>query len=658
MRRLVVPAVLVVVLAAAAAAVGLGTSHETARAKGLAALSPVQQRLVSGFARQVLQARSGFAPQARPQARPSQQRSTQITGCPVDRGSNVRVNQDCLNLRPTPTSRAAARRRTRPPIAQDPNDPAHLVASSNDYRRGDGNCYAYYSTDGGTSWDDSTVADELHARHRVRRLRPPVLAGRRRHLGRVGHQGQRVPVVPDVQPRRRRRRANPDQSSAFYVFRSTGTDGASWNFPARPVAELNDTAGSGDALLDKQYMTIDDQKGSPFQDRHLRDLDAVRRRRHRLHLRGVLARLRRELLDAAARQRDEPAVLEHARRRRRRRARCNENQFSQPFTGPDGALYVVFDNYNVTGVRPGEGDGGDGGDAAQPAPAPASTTARRCCSPSRPTAATRSRRRSRSPTTTTCPTARPTRAQDEGVACVPEKGETQNSNFRAANYPAGAVNPTNPSEVDVTFALLHQPPLQRAQRMRAAGLQPRHRSSRSTTASRRRARATTTSCSAARRTAARRSRADDQRPRAAVRARQRSRRATSSGSGRRSTTRQPRGLLLRPRLRQRRADRVLRHQPVGQRQRPRLRDQAGDDRSMPPRDAVRGRVLRRLQRAERRRRGPPDLDGHARSGPVRVPRLGGQRHPAAEPLHGARRRTPSRANDQNIYTRILGIPTP
>ena len=61
--------------------------------------------------------------------------------------------------------------------------------------------------------------------------------------------------------------ANPDQSSAFYVFRSTGTDGASWNFPARPVAELNDAAGTGDALLDKQYMTVDDHKGSPFQDR-------------------------------------------------------------------------------------------------------------------------------------------------------------------------------------------------------------------------------------------------------------------------------------------------------------------------------------------------------------------------------------------------------
>ena len=60
---------------------------------------------------------------------------------------------------------------------------------------------------------------------------------------------------------------NPDLSSAFYVFRSTGSAGASWNFPARPVAELNDTAAAGTALLDKQLLTVDATKGSPFQDR-------------------------------------------------------------------------------------------------------------------------------------------------------------------------------------------------------------------------------------------------------------------------------------------------------------------------------------------------------------------------------------------------------
>ena len=26
---------------------------------------------------------------------------------------------------------------------------------------------------------------------------------------------------------------------------------------------------------------------------------------------------------------------------------CNANQFSDPFTGPDGALYVAYDNFNT-----------------------------------------------------------------------------------------------------------------------------------------------------------------------------------------------------------------------------------------------------------------------------------------------------------------------
>src|SRR5687768_17803967 len=37
------------------------------------------------------------------------------------------------------------------------------------------------------------------------------------------------------------------------------------------------------------------------------------------------------------------------------------------------------------------------------------------------------------------------------LACVPEKGATQNSIFRAANYPVGVVNPRNPDKIEVTF---------------------------------------------------------------------------------------------------------------------------------------------------------------------------------------------------------------
>ena len=41
--------------------------------------------------------------------------------------------------------------------------------------------------------------------------------------------------------------------------------------------------------------------------------------------------------------------------------------------------------------------------------------------------------------------------QDAGRACVPEKGPTANSIFRATNIPTGVVNPNDPSDVAVVF---------------------------------------------------------------------------------------------------------------------------------------------------------------------------------------------------------------
>src|SRR3954447_12119374 len=157
MRGVVFPAVgrAAVGAAAALAAAGSGGSAPSARATGLAAYTPVQQRLISGFAQQALEQRAALAPSARARRQaPSQQRTSQ-TGCPANRGANVRVNQNCLNLTdPDLQGRGQAQNETS--IAQDPNDPRHIVASQNDYRRGDGNCYSSYSTDDGRTWTDST----------------------------------------------------------------------------------------------------------------------------------------------------------------------------------------------------------------------------------------------------------------------------------------------------------------------------------------------------------------------------------------------------------------------------------------------------------------------------------------------------------------------
>ena len=450
MRRFLLPASLFVVAGAAAALAGVGSGGTTSEAQAtrLAALTPIQQRLVSGFARAALEQRAGLAPNARTQQpAPSLQRSL-LTGCPVNRGSNVRVNQNCLNLSdPDLQGRGQAQNETA--IAQDSADPRRLVSSANDYRRGDANCYSYYSADGGRSWQDST---------------PPMGFTRGDNFGGVAREywqaGGDTSVAWDTKGnaylscqtfmRGEAASNNPDESSAFYVFRSTGSGGASWNFPARPVAELNDVAGAGDALLDKQYMTVDDQRGSPFQDRvyvtwTLFAPDGTS------YIYEAYSRDYAESFSAPKLVSTTSTLCSNTLGGPTPQGTCNTNQFSQPFTGPDGALYVVWDNYNLTGVRPGEGDeGGDGGDRQAAPPVGIDNRAQVLLAKSTDGGNTFS-----APVKVAdyydLPDCETYQGKDPGVACVPEKGETANSYFRATNYPSAAVNPRDPREIDVTF---------------------------------------------------------------------------------------------------------------------------------------------------------------------------------------------------------------
>src|ERR1700761_9332455 len=81
---------------------------------------------------------------------------TQGGTCSQRFGSAVKVNQNCLNVSdPDLQGRGQANNETA--ISQDPFNPRHLVASDNNYIRGDGTCGAHFSLDGGNSWADSTV---------------------------------------------------------------------------------------------------------------------------------------------------------------------------------------------------------------------------------------------------------------------------------------------------------------------------------------------------------------------------------------------------------------------------------------------------------------------------------------------------------------------
>ena len=396
-------------------------------------LAPIQKRLLSGFASlarehaaQPTQAHGNFAgvntgaatnytPGANGQC------SNQI-------GSNSRVNQDCIDLT-DPDLPGRGQAKNEASIAQNPMNPRQIVAAFNDYRRGDGTCGAARSTNGGASWQDSTVPTGF-----VRGL--PTFGTARQYYQAAGDPS----VAWDTKGnaylscqmflRGNATAPNPDQSSGLYVFRSTGNGGASWNFPGRPVVENDDVAGTGASLLDKQLMTVDATVGSPFQDRvyvtwTLFAADGT------AYIYSAYSSDYGESFSAPVLVSGDSALCTITYGVPTPQGRCNENQYSQPFTGPDGALYVTWSNFNnaVTGqdnrnqiLLAKSVDGG------QTFSAPVKVA-----------------------DYYDLPDCGTYQGKDAGRACVPEKGGSANSFFRASNYPSGAVDPTNANRIVVGF---------------------------------------------------------------------------------------------------------------------------------------------------------------------------------------------------------------
>src|SRR3954468_14582086 len=80
--------------------------------------------------------------------------------CPNNLQSNIKVNQNCLNLS-DPDLQGRGQAQNEEFIKVDPNNTNHVVASYNDYRRGDGTCGVSYSSDGGRTWNDTTVPNNF-----------------------------------------------------------------------------------------------------------------------------------------------------------------------------------------------------------------------------------------------------------------------------------------------------------------------------------------------------------------------------------------------------------------------------------------------------------------------------------------------------------------
>src|SRR4051812_23604162 len=154
--------------------------------------------------------------------------------CPNNLQSNIKVNQNCLNLS-DPDLQGRGQAQNEEFIKVDPNNPNHVVASYNDYRRGDGTCGSSYSLDSGRTWNDSTVPNGFVRGNAFGAVREYFEAGGDTSVD-WDSKGN-VYLSCQLFQRGRPTTPNPDSSSAFYVFRSTQNNGASWNFTGRPVAE-------------------------------------------------------------------------------------------------------------------------------------------------------------------------------------------------------------------------------------------------------------------------------------------------------------------------------------------------------------------------------------------------------------------------------------
>ncbi len=398
-------------------------------------LSKIQRRLLDGLVSSETDAK--LSTNTSTATKPRNYFPTADDGCTQNRGGNIKVNQNCLNISDVDLQgRAQANNETA--IAQDPLHPNNIVATSNDYIRGDGSCFVDSSKDGGRSWNESAIP--------VGFTRGATFGGVAREYWQAGGDPSLAWDTKGnaymncmVFMRGPGTTNNPDLSSGIYLFRSTANGGASWNFPGRPVAEVftNNPA----VLLDKPYMTVDNNVGSPFQDRIY-----VTYTNFGADGTGYIfesySKDYGESFSAPVLVSATSPLCTNTFGLPTPNGACNENQFSDPFVGSDGALYVAYDNYNNSLSSATDNHNQvllakstDGG-ATFSAPVLVGNFY------DLPDCATYQG------------------GQDLFRACVPEKGQSMNSVFRATNYPSGAVNPEKSETGGYLIRFIYQPELE------------------------------------------------------------------------------------------------------------------------------------------------------------------------------------------------------
>jgi hypothetical protein len=402
-------------------------SPRSALAKSLtyANLTALQKHFLSGLVSSEMHAPQSTAhTSAAP--RGSSFASTTTDGCFKGQENAVRINQNCLNISDTDLQ-GRGQVQTDSVIAEDPLHPGHMVAGSNDYRNGDSGCYSAFSRDSGHSWNETAIP--------IGFSRGDPFGGAREYWQVSGN----TSVAWDTKGnaylncesfmRGLGTTNNADLSSAFYVFRSTGSGGASWDFPGHPVVEAS-TRTFG-VIDDKPYMAIDDKVGSPFQDRIYVTWTAFAGDGS-FYIYEAHSSDYGQSFSAPVVVSISSPLCANTFGVGTPQGPCNANEFSEPFTGPDGALYVVYNNFNTALTSATDNHfqvflskSVDGGVTFLPPVLVANYHDFPDCATYQG-------------------------GQNEDQTCIPEKGATENSVFRATNYATGAVNPVNGSIV-VTF---------------------------------------------------------------------------------------------------------------------------------------------------------------------------------------------------------------
>ena len=144
-------------------------------------------------------------------SRPGSSRTTRrarTTGAVSRTQNNIKVNQNCLNVTDTDLQgRGQAQNETSLAIDPMPEEPHGRELQRLPARRRQLLRRPTAST--AASAGATRTPPMSFTRGALYGAARAVLAGRRRHLGRLGHEGQRLSLVPDVPARSRRRRRTP-----------------------------------------------------------------------------------------------------------------------------------------------------------------------------------------------------------------------------------------------------------------------------------------------------------------------------------------------------------------------------------------------------------------------------------------------------------------